>query len=85
MPGSLPIISHPLPPRWSELLTSSRPGKPTDNAHLESRNRTLRAECLDVHWFAPLTEAKQVIEDRRRGYHESRPHRSLELRWNLSI
>jgi hypothetical protein len=36
----------------------SRTGKPTDNAHVESFNGTLRAECLDVHWFATLTEAK---------------------------
>ena len=55
----------------------SRPGKPTDNAHVESFNGTLRAECLDVHWFATLTEAKQVIEDWRQEYNESRPHRSL--------
>ena len=55
----------------------SRPGKPTDNAYVESFNGTLRAECLDVHWFATLTEAKQVIEDWRREYNESRPHRSL--------
>jgi putative transposase len=51
----------------------SRPGKPTDNAHVESFNGTLRAECLDVHWFATLTEAKQVIEAWRREYNESRP------------
>jgi hypothetical protein len=55
----------------------SRPGKPTDNAHVESFNGTLRAECLDVHWFATLTEANQVIEDWRQEYNESRPHRSL--------
>ncbi len=55
----------------------SRPGKPTDNAHVESFNGTLRAECLDVHWFATLTEAKQVIESWRREYNDSRPHRSL--------
>jgi transposase InsO family protein len=36
----------------------SRPGKPTDNAHVESFNGTLRAECLDVHWFATLIEGK---------------------------
>ena len=55
----------------------SRPGKPTDNAHVESFNGTLRAECLDVHWFATLTEARQVIEGWRREYNDSRPHRSL--------
>ena len=55
----------------------SRPGKPTDNPHVESFNGTLRAECLDVHWFATLIEAKQVIESWRREYNDSRPHRSL--------
>jgi putative transposase len=55
----------------------SRPGKPTDNAHVESFNGTFRAESLDVHWFGTLTEAKQVIESWRREYNESRPHRSL--------
>jgi putative transposase len=55
----------------------SRPGKPTDNAYVESFNGTLRAECLDVHWFASLTEARQIIESWRHEYNESRPHRSL--------
>jgi putative transposase len=55
----------------------SRPGKPADNAHVESFNGTLRAECLNVHWFETLTEAMQVIESWRREYNESRPHRSL--------
>jgi putative transposase len=52
----------------------SRPGKPTDKAYVESFNGTLRAECVDVHWFATLTEAKQVIESWGREYNESRPH-----------
>ena len=55
----------------------SRPGKPTDNAFVESFNGTFRCECLDVHWFQTLTEAKQLIECWRREYNESRPHRSL--------
>jgi putative transposase len=55
----------------------SRPGKPTDNAFVESFNGTLRAECLDAHWFTTLAEAKQVIELWRREYNESRPHRAL--------
>jgi len=54
----------------------SRPGKPTDNAYVESFNGTLRAECLDAHWFASLAEARQVIEAWRREYNESRPHRA---------
>jgi putative transposase len=54
----------------------SRPGKPTDNAFVESFNGTLRVECLDVHWFASIAEAKQLIEGWRREYNESRPHRA---------
>jgi putative transposase len=55
----------------------SRPGKPTDNAFVESFNGTFRAECLDTHWFMDLKEAKQLIESWRREYNESRPHASL--------
>jgi putative transposase len=55
----------------------SRPGKPTDNAHVESFNGTFRAECLNAHWFGTLTEAKHVIEAWRQEYNESRPHRAL--------
>ena len=55
----------------------SRPGKPTDNAFVESFNGTFRAECLNAHWFANLLEAKQIIEAWRQEYNESRPHRSL--------
>ena len=55
----------------------SRPGKPTDNAFVESFNGTFRAECLDAHWFTDLNEAKTLIEAWRQEYNESRPHRSL--------
>ena len=55
----------------------SRPGKPTDNAYVESFNGTLRAECLDAHWFGDLTEARQRIESWRVEYNVSRPHRAL--------
>ncbi|MCZ6751120.1 MAG: integrase core domain-containing protein, partial [Acidobacteria bacterium] len=55
----------------------SRPGKPTDNAHIESFNGTFRNECLNTHWFTTLGEAKQIIEAWRREYNESRPHRAL--------
>lgn len=55
----------------------SRPGRPTDNAYVESFNGTLRSECLDVHWFTNLVDAKQRIEVWRREYNESRPHRAL--------
>jgi putative transposase len=55
----------------------SRPGKPTDNAFVESPNGTFRAECLDTHWFQNLLDAKQIIEAWRREYNESCPHRAL--------
>ena len=40
----------------------SRPGKPTDNGHIESFNGTFRDECLNAHWFTTLAEARQIIE-----------------------
>jgi transposase InsO family protein len=36
----------------------SRPGKPTDNAHIETFNGSLRDECLNLHWFETLAEAR---------------------------
>ena len=55
----------------------SRPGKPTDNAHVESFNGTFRRECLNAHWFKNLAEAQGIIETWRKEYNESRPHRAL--------
>lgn len=56
----------------------SRPGKPTDNSFVESFNGSLRNECLNVHWFETLEEAKARIEAGRVDYNESRPHQALE-------
>jgi putative transposase len=55
----------------------SRPGKPTDNAYIESFNGSFRDECLNLHWFETLAEARQLIEAWRRDYNESRPHMAL--------
>jgi transposase InsO family protein len=55
----------------------SRPGKPTDNAFIESFNGTFRDECLNTNWFQTLVEAKQIIHAWREEYNLSRPHRSL--------
>jgi putative transposase len=63
--------------RHGVRIDFSRLGKPTDNAFVESFNGTFRAECLDAHWFTSLTEAKQLIEEWRREYNGSRPHRAL--------
>jgi transposase InsO family protein len=59
----------------------SRPGKPTDNGHIESFNGSLRDECLNAHWFSSLADAKDKITKWLKDYNESRPHRALN---NLS-
>ena len=58
-------------------LDFSRPGKPTDNAFIESLNGKFRAECLNAHWFMSLEDARQKMEDWRRDYNEQRPHSSI--------
>lgn len=55
----------------------SRPGKPTDNAYIETFNGSLRDECLNLHWFETLEEARQLIEAWRIDYNVSRPHMAL--------
>ena len=58
----------------------SRPGKPTDNAFVESFNGTFRSECFGTNWFSSLEDAKRIIEAWRREYNVSRPHRALDYR-----
>ena len=58
-------------------LDFSRPGKPTDNAFMESFNSGLRDECLKAHWFLPLADAGAKIEARATDYNESRPQTSF--------
>lgn len=53
------------------------PGKPNQNAYIESFNGRLRDECLNEHWFTSLAHAKAVIEAWRREYNEHRPKRNL--------
>ncbi|MBX3331393.1 MAG: transposase family protein, partial [Nitrospira sp.] len=54
-----------------------RPGKPVENAFIESFNGRLRDECLNVHQFASLAEAQAVIEVWRRDYNQQQPSSSL--------
>jgi putative transposase len=54
-----------------------RPGKPVENAFIEAFNGHLRDECLNVHQFASLTDAKTKIEAWRFDYNQRRPHSSL--------
>jgi len=59
-------------------LDFSRPGKPTDNAFIESFNGSFRNECLNTNWFLSLEDAKEKIEDWRQDYNDWRPHSSLD-------
>lgn len=60
------------------LLHFIQPGKPTQNAHIESFMSRFREECLNEHWFADLTDAREKIEGWRINYNERRPHSSLK-------
>ncbi len=52
--------------------------KPTDNMFIEAFNGRFRAECLSVHWFQTLDDARSKMEDWRRYYNEERPRRHRE-------
>ncbi len=53
------------------------PGKPTQNAFIESFNGKFRDECLNDNIFGTLAEARAIIEAWRTDYNEHRPHKSL--------
>jgi putative transposase len=59
-------------------LDFSRPGRPIDNAKIESFNGRLREECLNAHWFLSLEDARRKIEAWRAFYNEVRPHSALK-------
>jgi putative transposase len=56
------------------------PGKPVQNAFIESFNGKFRDECLNQNWFVSLAEARQIIEAWRVDYNTARPHSSLGYR-----
>lgn len=58
-------------------LAFIRPGKPVENAYVESFHSRFRDECLAASWFLDLVDARQQIEAWRRDYNEVRPHTSL--------
>jgi len=58
-------------------LEFSRPGKPVDNAFIESFNGSLRDECLNTNWFLSIEDVQSKLEAWRRYYNEFRPHSSL--------
>jgi putative transposase len=53
------------------------PGRPVENAYIESFNGKFRDECLNEHWFSTLEDARLTIEEWRRDYNEQRPHSAL--------
>jgi len=55
-----------------------QPGKPTQNAFVESFNGKFRDECLNEHWFISLADARRTIEAWRIDYNTQRPHSSLD-------
>ena len=54
-----------------------RPGKPVENAFIESFNGKFRDECLNENWFTSLEDAQEKIEKWRLDYNRNRPHSSL--------
>jgi putative transposase len=54
-----------------------RPGKPIENAFVESFNGRMRDECLNQHWFISLNDARTRIEEWRIDYNTERPHSAL--------
>jgi len=66
--------------RWAAERVSwhyIQPGKPVQNAFIESFNSKLRDECLNEHFFFGLAEARHLIEAWRQDYNQLRPHSSL--------
>jgi len=66
---------------WAEghhiFIEHTRPGKPSDNAFIESFNGKIRDECINEHWFLSIPDAQSKIEQWRNTYNEERPNRSL--------
>ena len=67
---------------WAEKrgieLRFIQPGKPNQNAFVESFNGKLRLECLNTHWFSTLEDARHTIETWRADHNDVRPHSSLD-------
>ena len=66
---------------WSErsgaALNFIQPGKPTQNAFVESFNGKFRDSCLNQHWFRGLADVRRIVDDWRHHYNHERPHSSL--------
>ncbi len=67
------------------ILEVSRPGKPTDNAYIESFNGSFRSEGLNAHWFMSLDDAREELEAWRRDYNTVRPHSAIGNKPPISL
>ena len=80
-----PTTARSLPVTWSICgpitmasgSTSPGPASPPIMRYIETFNGSLRDECLNLHWFATIAEARRIIEAWRSDYNESRPHMAL--------
>lgn len=63
--------------RHQVALHFIRPGKPVENAFIESFNGKFRDECLNQHWFLSLADARRIIEEWRILFNTARGHRGL--------
>jgi len=61
-------------------LAHIQPGKPVQNAHVESFHGRLRDECLNTQWFRNLWHARRQIAAWRHEFNQERPHSSLDYR-----
>jgi len=77
----LTIVDEKVMVQWADrrgvTLRLIEPGKPNQNAYIESFNGRLRDECLNEHWFPNLLQARAVIETWRREYNQERPKKAL--------
>ena len=66
---------------WSEWSGAApdfiQPGKPTQNAFVESFNGKFRDSCLNQHWFRGLADVRRIVNDWRHHCDHERPHSSL--------
>ena len=61
------------------------PGKPTDNAFIESFNGKFRSECLNAHWFLSLDNARSKMDASRKDYNTVRPHSAIGNKPPISL
>ncbi len=66
--------------RYNIAIEYIQPGKPVQNAFIESFNSRFRDECLNEELFFDLQDAKKKIEKWHRYYNEERPHSSIGMK-----